>query len=236
MSYTAGYMLFPNGSPIRAASEAAARSVALEAEKQRLLEQEEEAKRLEAEADEVLHAKKRYQERQIHQARLRLEQNEARKGMKVWIQRGGHIDDKVLEKELRAEVEQEEFYVKMQVLYEGYHHKYRAFMLANDPVTFRDMPWPTMKPPATLSALKAEDVLTFLKNCMVLDEGRPAATWRETLRQNVKWWHEDKFQRIFDISVPEEREAVKEGQKLVYETVKKEWDKNQKLWQGTESE
>jgi hypothetical protein len=156
--------------------------------------------------------------------RLEKEREVATLGEFEWVRSGGVLRDgqgrrdKVRTDSIRQEIRLQEREKLLMDRWEIYERKWGALLAADDPVSFRDMPWPLPTCPSTVEELAFAAISDFLLDPLGVRTNK--VTKRERIRTSLLRWHPDKMSSILCRVVEDDVDIVREGIGAVFTCLK----------------
>lgn len=153
------------------------------------------------------------------------EQEMAALGEFEWVRSGGVLrdaygrTDKVRTGAIRQEIRLQEREKLLTDMWENYERKWRALLAVDDPVSFKEIPWPVPVCPSSVDDLNTEVISDFLLE--PLEVRANTVTRRERIRSSLLRWHPDKISTVLGRVVLDDFESVREGVNVVFMSLKR---------------
>ncbi|TFK49448.1 hypothetical protein OE88DRAFT_1663027 [Heliocybe sulcata] len=172
------------------------------------------------------------EERQKEEARLkRLEQERAiaEAGEIDWVRSGGILRDADGNRDLtRTNAIREELHLqaeekRLREQWDTYQKRWQAIASSQEPLHFKDIPWPLPVAPGSVEEMTQEKIEDFIMSPLKIRGNK--VTPKGRLRGSMLRWHPDKLGAVVARVVPEELEDVKEGVGVVFRCLKALQDK-----------
>lgn len=172
-------------------------------------EEEEEEKRREAEG-----RKRREKAREL-----------ASLGEFEWVRSGGVLRDaegrrdKVRTENIKQEIRLQEKEKLLTERWEAYEARWRALLLSDERVSFKEIPWPLQSTPQTAKELTFAAISEFLLEPLTVRSN--TVTRRERIRTSLLRWHPDKMSSVLSRVTEDDRISVREGLGVVMMSLKR---------------
>ena len=157
--------------------------------------------------------------------RLEKEKELATFGEFEWVRSGGVLRDergrrdKVRTDSVRQEIRLQEREKLLTDRWEIYEGKWHALLKADDPISFKDLPWPVPARPLAVEDLTFAAISDFLLE--PLEVRTNTVTKRERIRTSLLRWHPDKMSSILCRVVEDDVDLVREGIGAVLTSLKR---------------
>jgi len=142
-----------------------------------------------------------------------------------WVRSGGVLRDalgrrdKARTESIRQEIRLQERERLLMDRWETYERKWRALLAADDPVTFKDIPWPTPECPSSVEELSAAGIADFFLEPLEVRTNKTSR--RDRIRASLLRWHPDKISSVLSRVVLDDADKVREGVNAVFIILKR---------------
>jgi len=149
------------------------------------------------------------------QKRLEKEREVETHGEIEWVRSGGVLRDaqgrrdKVRTDSIRQEIRLQEREKLLTDRWEMYERRWCSLLASDDPVSFKNVPWPLQTCPSSVADLTFVAISDFLLE--PLEVRTNTVTKRERIRTSLLRWHPDKMSSVLRRVAAEDVDIVREG-------------------------
>jgi hypothetical protein len=93
----------------------------------------------------------------------------------------------------------------------SYESRWDCIGLSSEPLTFRTIPWPLATSPSSTASIIPVGIVAFLLSPLH-SEGQ---TRKDRIRSALRRWHPDRFNKVLERVVDEDKKLVQEGSGIV---------------------
>ena len=163
-------------------------------------------------------------EEEKRRQRLERERHEVYLSELAWVRSGGILRDaqgrrdKARTAQMQEEIRLQDEERRILERWSAYETRLKSLYASRDPISWKDIPWPSVNPPQSDIDLTHEAVSEFI--FLTFKVRGYSGSRKERIRSSLLRWHPDKMSIVLTRVVEEERDMVQEGINAVFRSLK----------------